>query len=74
MFTAENAAAHNREANLQILKSINTIFPTIDDGFQGVSTDPACFADSGLHLTAKGSAIRTQGLAQSLKTSLPPAP
>lgn len=67
ILNAENAADHNRSANLQILNSISEIIPTIDDGYQGVATDPSCFADSGLHLTEKGSKIRSEALGKALK-------
>jgi hypothetical protein len=65
--TAESSAANNRSANLRILASIHPIIPTIDDGYQGTATDPAFFSDSGLHLTATGSATRSKALADALK-------
>jgi hypothetical protein len=67
ILTHKDHAAHNRNANLGILASINTVIPTIDDGFQGVSTDSADFADSGLHLSAAGSARRSKALAEALR-------
>jgi hypothetical protein len=70
MLTAESAANQTRDANRKILDSINTIIPAIDDGFQGIHIDPACFADSRQHLAAKGSAIRTHGLANALQAWL----
>lgn len=66
MLTEPGAADHNRDANRRILESIDPVIPTIDDGYQGVAVDPAHFADSGLHLTAEGSSLRSQGLADAL--------
>ncbi|MEO8614664.1 MAG: hypothetical protein ABI600_05940 [Luteolibacter sp.] len=70
ILTAENAAGQNRAANLKILSSINTQIPTVDDGYQGVATDPAYFADSGLHLSAIGSSLRSKALADALQAKL----
>ncbi len=70
LLTAESSAENNRTNNLQILSSIQSIIPTIDDGYQGVATDPLLFADSAQHLDAAGSAIRTQALAGALRSIL----
>lgn len=70
ILTAQDSAAHNRAANLKILSSIQPLIPTIDDGHQAVATDPALFSDSGLHLSAKGSALRSQALANALRAKL----
>lgn len=67
VLTTEASAAENQAANLKILESIKTVIPTVDDGRQGVATDPTLFSDSGQHLSAKGSAIRSQGLANALQ-------
>ncbi len=64
--TEESIAANNRTANRKILSSIQSIIPTIDDGYQGVATDPHVFSDSGQHLNAAGSATRTKALAGAL--------
>lgn len=66
MLTAEPAATGNRATNRRILDAIDPILPVLDDGWLGVSTDPAHFSDSGLHLTAEGSRLRSSGLAKSL--------
>ncbi|MEO7098012.1 MAG: hypothetical protein ABI162_01530 [Luteolibacter sp.] len=66
MLTAEAAALENKAANSKILESINTILPTIDDGYQGVATDPAFFSDTPQHLTATGSTLRSLALAKPL--------
>lgn len=66
MLTAEPAAAGNRATNRRILDAIDPILPVLDDGWLGVSTDPAHFSDSGLHLTLEGSRLRSSGLAKSL--------
>jgi hypothetical protein len=66
MLTAESAAAANRAANRRILDAIDPILPVLDDGWLGVSTDPAHFSDSGLHLTAEGSRLRSAGLSKAL--------
>ena len=64
---SEAAAAPSRENNLRILQSVAQTIPSIDDGHQGVATDPDCFADTGLHLSAKGSKIRSTDLGTALQ-------
>jgi hypothetical protein len=66
MLTEKSAAINNRAVNRRILDSIHPVIPIIDDGFLGVATDPSFFADSGLHLTATGSRIRSEALATAL--------
>ncbi len=70
LLTAESSAAENRAANLKILESIHTMIPTVDDGYLGVATDATLFSDSAQHLSAKGSSIRSQGLANALQVWL----
>jgi hypothetical protein len=70
MLTAAHAAEQNRAANLKILESIRSIIPSFDDGYQGVALDPALFSDSGLHLSAAGSKLRSIALAESLRALL----
>jgi hypothetical protein len=70
LLNAEDSAEHNRTANLKILESINSVIPVIDDGFQGVATDPTHFSDSGLHLSFTGSVLRSNALADSLNKRL----
>lgn len=70
MLTAKDAAPENRAANLKILESIKPILPAIDDGHQGVATDPKLFSDSGQHLSAAGSKIRSSALANALQAWL----
>lgn len=70
LLTDPDAAGQSRSANLDILSSIQPIIPTVDDGFQGVATDPSYFSDSGLHLSAPGSAIRSKALAEALRAML----
>lgn len=70
MLTDEKAAENNRKNNFAILKSINNMVPTVDDGHQGVAVDSAYFSDSGLHLTSQGSAIRSKDLAVALRDRL----
>ncbi len=77
ILTAPDAAEVNRATNRRILDAIDPIFPALDDGHLGVSTDPAHFADSGLHLSAEGSHLRSIALARALDLwlkSIPPAP
>lgn len=66
MLTTESAAVANRANNRRILDTIDPILPVLDDGWLGVSTDPTHFSDSGLHLTAEGSRLRSTALAQAL--------
>lgn len=56
-----------REANQNILESVQQVMPVIDDGFHGVATDPSYFSDTPLHLSAKGSVIRSQAVADALR-------
>ena len=64
--TAEDTATANRRINRAILDHIDGILPTLDDGYLGVSTDPAHFSDSPLHLSAEGARLRSTGLAKTL--------
>ena len=66
VLTAADAATTNRAVNRRILDAIDPILPVLDDGWLGVSTDPAHFSDSGLHLTAEGARLRSSGLAKAL--------
>lgn len=61
-----------RTANHSFLEEINAIIPVLDDGTRGVGTRREHFSDSVQHLTAAGSAARTQALAPTLKAALPP--
>lgn len=72
LLTAESAAGNNRAVNRMILSSIQSTIPTIDDGYQGVATDPRFFSDSSQHLGAAGSAARSKALAGALFTVLNP--
>ena len=75
ILTASDAAETNRATNRRILDAIDPILPALDDGHLGVSTDPAHFSDSGLHLSAEGSHLRSTALASALdlwlKSALP---
>jgi len=66
VYTAEGSVTVNRANKGQLMGDIGSIMPAIDDGFTGVVSEAAYFADSGLHLTAKGSAVRSQALARAL--------
>jgi hypothetical protein len=70
ILSEKNAASTSRTANLRILESINAILPAIDDGHQGISTDHSHFSDSSLHLSARGSALRSKALGDALQTWL----
>ena len=77
VLTAPDAAETNRATNRRILDAVDPVLPVLDDGQLGVSTDPAHFSDSGLHLSAEGSRLRSAALARSLDPwlkSAPPAP
>lgn len=66
MLTATGAAETNRAVNRRILDAIDPLLPVVDDGWLGVSTDPSHFSDSGQHLTAAGSRLRSEDLAKAL--------
>lgn len=68
--TAPSSIQTNRSANSKILESINQVIPTVEDGYLGVTDDPDFFADSGLHLSAEGSKLRSQALSIVLKNAL----
>ena len=67
LLTSESAAVENRAVNIDILDSIRPLMPVLDDGYQGVATDPGYFADTGLHLSAPGSHLRSKALADALR-------
>jgi len=66
-FTDTASLAHNRANKQKVLADIATIMPVIEDGFSGAMDGIENFADSGLHLSDKGTAARSQALAISLK-------
>jgi hypothetical protein len=70
VLTAGASARQNQTANRKILESIQTFIPVIDDGYQGVATDPALFSDSGQHLNAAGASVRTNALVGELRKAL----
>lgn len=67
LLTAKEIEADARFSNGKILKAIEEIVPILDDGHQGVVTDPAYFSDTTLHLSATGSAIRSQAVAKQIQ-------
>lgn len=70
-YTATTSLEHNRENKRKVLAEISKIIPVLEDGFSGAMDGRENYADSGLHLSEKGSAIRSQALAKSLKSKLP---
>ena len=69
-FTDTASLAHNRSHKQKVLADIATIMPVIEDGFSGAMDGIENFADSGLHLSDKGSVVRSQALADALKAHL----
>ena len=69
-FTDTASLAHNRSGNKRVLADIAAIMPVIEDGFSGAMDGIDNFADSGLHLSDKGSVVRSQALAEALKAHL----
>jgi hypothetical protein len=69
-FTDTASLAHNRSGNKRVLADIAAIMPVIEDGYSGAMDGIENFADSGLHLSDKGSAARSQALAEALKAHL----
>lgn len=65
-FTDTASLAHNRANKQKVLADIATIMPVIEDGFSGAMDGIENFADSGLHLSDKGTAARSQALAAAL--------
>ena len=69
-FTDTASLAHNRANKQKVLADIATIMPVIEDGFSGVMDGIENFADSGLHLSDKGTAARSLALADALNAHL----
>jgi hypothetical protein len=65
-FTVPSGLEESRRNQRELTTQIHTIIPTVDDGFTGAADNPAWFSDSAQHLTADGSAERTQALAKAL--------
>jgi hypothetical protein len=61
-FTDTASLAHNRANKQKVLADIATIMPVIEDGFSGAMDGIENFADSGLHLSDKGTAARSLAL------------
>jgi hypothetical protein len=66
-FTAEQSLIQSRANRLELTGDIGTIMPAIDDGYAGAVSDPSYFSDSPLHLTAEGSALRSQAIGAKLQ-------
>jgi hypothetical protein len=69
-YTATKHLKDNRFAKRNVLQDMETIIPTIEDGYLGSNDELSCFSDSPQHLTSKGSKLRSQALALSLKRHL----
>lgn len=69
-FTDTTALDHNRSNKRQVLAEIATIMPVIEDGFSGAMDGIENFADSALHLSDQGVVIRSEALANALKSHL----
>jgi hypothetical protein len=65
-FTNTASLAHNRANKRKVLADIATIMPVIEDGFSGAMDGIENFADSGLHLSDKGTAARSRALAEAM--------
>lgn len=66
MYTSSENIDTRRQENLQILDDISSIMPVIEDGYLAAAENIDWFADSGLHLSAEGSKIRSEALAPPL--------
>jgi hypothetical protein len=71
VLTHEDDLAENRSNKAALAEDIQSLIPTLQDGFNGAASDAAYFSDSALHLTAEGSALRSQAVANALKIRLP---
>jgi len=69
-FTATVHLTESRANKQKVLAEISEIMPVIEDGYSGAMDGIEHFADSGLHLTGKGSRIRSLALANSLKSGV----
>ena len=65
-FTDTASLAHNRAKKQKVLADIATIMPVIEDGFSGAMDGIENFADSGLHLSDKGTAARSRAVGKAM--------
>lgn len=73
-FTKTSSLDHNRANKRKVLAEIATIMPVIEDGYSGAMDGIENFADSGLHLSDRGAAIRSKALGEALAQALKQQP
>jgi hypothetical protein len=69
MYAAPADADHLRQCNQRILQEIAAIMPVLPDPTLGVITNQELFADTPLHPTAAGAALRSDTLAAALRAA-----
>jgi len=69
-YTASSSLSLSRANNRKLLSEISKIMPIIDDGYSGAMDNIENYADGSRHLSEKGSKLRSEALAQSLKQYL----
>ncbi len=69
-FTDTASLTHNRANKRKVLADIATIMPVIEDGYSGAMDGIENFADSGLHLSDKGTAARSRALGKAMAEHL----
>ena len=62
-FVVPGALEDSRRANRNLLEQISALMPVLDEPSAGAASEPEWFSDSGQHLSAQGSAVRSLELA-----------
>lgn len=65
-FADEDQVERAREHRAALLEEISEFLPVVDDGYLGCATERSWFSDTALHLSAEGSAIRSEALGRAL--------
>lgn len=74
ILTSDHALIENRTNKRKLLEDIRRIIPVLHDDFVGCENDLSNFSDTAMHLSGKGSEVRTRSVADSLRTALVAAP
>lgn len=62
----EDQVERARGHRAALLEEISEFLPVVDDGYLGCATERSWFSDTALHLSAEGSAIRSEALGRAL--------
>ncbi|GAA5128512.1 hypothetical protein JIN84_02095 [Luteolibacter yonseiensis] len=67
LLTKREALMESRSNKRSLLENIDTIIPVLRDDFSGCEDDVSNFSDTGMHLSGKGSGMRSLSVAESLR-------